>query len=190
MTQHELIITFFTIIYGIFLTDLFLSFHKLIRDKKKVKWHWLPILAAWYLFLVILKNWWDVLLIEQTADTLNLYVFIAYGHLMLLLFLLVSNVLPDNVEETGVDLKKYYFDNHRYFWGLMLGVLILLVAIRLIKHMDNLALINPLNMLVTSGSFMVFLLILIISKKYWVHASILVLFVIENILEIIAKGYS
>ncbi len=56
MSKHAIVITFFTIIYGLILTDLFISFHRLISIKKKVRWHWLPILTAWYLFIVILKT--------------------------------------------------------------------------------------------------------------------------------------
>ena len=46
MSKYDIVFTLFTIVYGLMLTDLFLSFHKLIRSRKKVTWHWLPLLAA------------------------------------------------------------------------------------------------------------------------------------------------
>ncbi len=38
---------------------------------------------------------------------------VAYGHLLFLLFLLVSTALPDVAQGEKVDLKEYYFENHR-----------------------------------------------------------------------------
>ena len=72
MPKYDIMITLFTIVYGLMLTDLFLSFHKLIKSRKNVKWHWLPLLAAWYLFLIILKNWWDLSSFQNSADSVSL----------------------------------------------------------------------------------------------------------------------
>ena len=186
MSKYDIVITLFTIIYGLMLTDLFLSFHKLIRSGKIVKWHWLPLLAAWYLFLIILKNWWDLASIQGSTDWMNISFFIAYGHLLLLIFLLVSSALPDAVDNSGIDLKIYYFKNHRYFWGLMASVVFLSIFIGFIKKIHQSHQINTSNIL-SIGIFMFLLGILAISKKYWVHSVILVLLVIQVIIEILGK---
>ena len=110
MSKNDIIVTFFTIIYGLMLADLFLSLHYLIKAKEKVKWHWLPLLASWYLFLIILKNWWELYSMQNAAESMNIYFFVAYGHLSLLLFLLAFTVLPDVVEKKGIELKSYYFN--------------------------------------------------------------------------------
>jgi len=123
MTKYEIMVTLFTIVYGLMLTDLFLSFHKLLRCKTEVKWHWLPILSSWYLFLIILKNWWAMAFFQGSTDWMTIYFFIAYGHLLFLIFLLVSAALPDEPNKSKTDLKDYYFKNHRYFWGLIERIL-------------------------------------------------------------------
>ena len=186
MPKYDIIITLFTIVYGLMLTDLFLSFHKLINSRKNVKWHWLPLLTAWYLFLIILKNWWDLSSFQNSADSMNIYFFIAYGHLLFLLFLLVSTALPDVIDKKGVELKNYYFKNHRYFWGLMTSVVVLSMAIAFFKRIDNLNQVD-ISSLLALGIFIVLLIVLAISKRYWVHAVLLVLFVIETIIEILNK---
>jgi len=38
---------------------------------------------------------------------------VAYGHLLFLLFLLVSTALPDVAQGEKVDLKEHYFENQR-----------------------------------------------------------------------------
>ena len=186
MLNYDIVITFFTIIYGLMLTDLFLSLHKLIKSRKIVKWHWLPLLAAWYLFLIILKNWWDLSSFQNSVDSMNIYFFIAYGHLLLLIFLLVSTALPDIIEKKGVDLKSYYFKNHRYFWGLMTSVVALSTLIAFFKTIDNLSEFNFVNFLALV-IFVILLFVLTLSKRFWIHSVLLVLFVIMTILEIVNK---
>ncbi len=186
MSKHAIVITFFTIIYGLMLADLFISFHKLISIKKKVKWHWLPILTAWYLFVVILKNWWDLTSLESDFQWMNIGFFIIYGHLFLLLFLLVSTVLPDVNGEKLYDLKKYYFENHRYFWGLMAGAVLVTMLIKLIKNFDQLSEINLLAP-VAIAIHLVLLLVLIITKRFRAHAIIVIIFILTTFLEIITK---
>ena len=186
MSKYDIVLTFFTIMYGLMLTDLFSSLHRLIRARKKVQWHWLPLLTAWYVFLVIIKNWWDLYSMQNTADSMNVFIFIAYGHLLILFFLLVSNVLPDSAEEAGIDLKSYYFSNHRYFWGLMTSVVVISTLISFFQGIDHLSQFHILK-IVPVVIFLALLILLIISKKYLVHSVLVVLFVIETFMELLSK---
>lgn len=184
MSKYDIVITLFTIVYGLMLADLFLSFHKLIRSRKTVKWHWLPLLTAWYLFLTILNNWWGLLPSQSSTFSINVYFFIAYGHWLLLTFLLVLTALPDVIEKKGVDLKSYYFENHRYFWGLMSSVVILSMLINLIKQFHQSGPIEISTILAVT-ILPILTITLAISKKYWVHSTIIVILVTGVILEII-----
>jgi len=184
MSKNDIVITLFTIVYGLVLSDLFLSFHKLISARKTVKWHWLPLLAAWYLFLTILKNWWGLSPLQSGTDSMNIYFFIAYGHLLFLTFLLVSTALPDVIEKKGIELKSYYFKNHRYFWGLMSSVVILSILINLFKRFHQLGTFDIFTFLAVS-ILPILTITLAISKRYWVHSAILVILVIGIVFEII-----
>ncbi len=186
MPKYNIVITLFTIVYGLMLTDLFLSFHKLIKSRKKVKWHWLPLVAAWYLFLTILKNWWDLSSFQHLADSMNIVFFIAYGHLLFIIFLLVSTALPDVIEKDGIELKNYYFNNHRYFWGLMSSVVLLSTLMNIINRIHQVGLSDIFNLLAVMF-FLILTITLAISKRYWVHATVLPLFVIGIVIEIIGK---
>ena len=96
----------------------------------------MPLLAAWYLFLIILKNWWDLAFFQNNSDWINIIFFLAYGHLLVLIFLSVSTVLPDDNQQNGIDLIDYYFKNHRYFWGLMSSVVVVSLTIGFIKRLQ------------------------------------------------------
>ncbi len=184
MSKYDIVITLFTIIYGLMLTVLFSSFHRLIRCGKAIKWHWLPVLAAWYLFLVILKNWWDLTFWGNGTDWMNIYYFIAYGHLLLLLFLLVSTALPDDIQQSRINLKEHYFKNHRYFWGLMSSVFLLSFSIGMVKQ---LFLKDSFNVSHIFGYaiFLILTIILAATKRYWVHSFVLLFLVIQVIFEIL-----
>jgi len=187
MSKNDIIITLFTIIYGLMFADLFLSFHKLIRVRKIVKWHWLPLLSAWYLFLTILYNWWGLSSAQNSTGSISIYLFLAHGHLLLLTFLLVSTALPDQIDKNGIDLKTYYFKNHRYFWGLMSSVVIISILINFFKQFHRLGSLNILFTFLTVSILPILTITLAISKRYWVHATILIILVIGIILEIFIR---
>ena len=129
MAETGVVFTLITIIFGLMLTDLFASVHRLIRHRRRVRWHWLSLVVAWYVLAMILKNWWSLVRHQEDAFWTGGWIFFFYGHLLLLLYLVASAVLPDEIPEEGLDLRDFYFETRRQFWGLLAGVnLILLLA--------------------------------------------------------------
>ena len=187
MTKYEIMVTLFTVVYGLMLTDLFFSLHKLIRKYNSIKWHWLPLLAAWYLFLIILKNWWDITSFENNVEWMNIIYFLAYGHLLVLIFLAVSSVLPDDINLNGFLLKEYYFSNHRYFWGIMSSIVFVALAIGIFKNYQLGNEVNYFNILANCILFL-FTLILAISNRYFVHSVIQIILVVVVLFEILSKS--
>ena len=186
MSKFEIIVTLITIVYGIMLSDLFTSLHKLIRARKIVKWNWLPVLNLWYLFLLILKNWWSLAISGNNIKEYNIISFLVYGHVMILLYLLVSVVLPDKIQKKGINLKEYYFQHHRYYWGLMAAVGLISTLNSIVPQLINSSPLNMSNII----AFIIFLsltIILIISKRFWIHSVLLISFTIILLIEIISK---
>ncbi|MCD4771983.1 MAG: hypothetical protein K8R41_01220 [Bacteroidales bacterium] len=183
MSKNEIVVALFTVVYGLMLTDLFASLHKLIKARKIVKWHWFPLLASWYLFLLIIKNWWDMAIPDNNLKEYSIISFVVSGHFLILLYLLVSVVLPDNIQKKGVNLKEYYFQNHRYFWGLMTVVGLISILIYVVPKLIQ---SSPLNMynIIANIIFLLLTILLAISKRYWIHSVLLVFFTIINLLEI------
>lgn len=186
MSKFEILVTLFTIVYGLMLTDLFASLHKLIRARKTVKWHWFPLLASWYLFLLIIKNWWDLAIPENNLKEYSIIFFVVYAHLLLIFYLLISVVLPDKIQKKGINLKEYYFQNHRYFWGLMTAVGLISILISVIPKLIQ---ASPLNMknIIANIIFLLLTILLAISKRYWIHAVLLIFFAIITLLGIVQR---
>lgn len=86
-------------------------------------------MVAWFVLIIILKNWWGLVNLAEDGIWADGWMFLYYGHLLFLFYLVVSAVLPDDVPEAGLDLREFYLDNRRHLWGLMAGVnLLLLIA--------------------------------------------------------------
>jgi len=188
MTQFQIVFTLITIVYGLVITDLFSSFHKLIRAGKKVKWHWLPIAAAWYILHVILKNWWRLTSSSGGAHWENIIIFILYAHLLLILFLLVSAVLPDSVPDEGIDLKLYYFQNNTYIWGLLSAVIILAVVISVFRISINGGSLNA-SYFIFNGIIFSLTASLALNKKIILHSIVVLLFIAVLLAELVINNY-
>lgn len=124
MSVFEYIIPIVSIVVGLAITDLSASFHRLLRERKKVKWDWLPLLLALNLLLLILINWWYVYGASKSGAYDSLAVFIPLIISFLLQYIWTASVLPDHVSMEGLDLKKYYAENISYIWWSGFSVLI------------------------------------------------------------------
>ena len=181
MSKIDIIITLITIVFGLMLADLFKSLHKLIKARKIVKWHWLPLLNSWFLFIVILKNWWSLTSIEEY----NIIKFLAYAHILILLYLAASIVLPDKIQKKGINLKEYYFQHHRYYWGLMTTVMLISMLNSIVPKLINSSPLNTPNIII----FMIILslnILLLISKRYWIHSVVLIFYTLMTLFETVS----
>lgn len=186
MTRFEIVVSLLTIVYGLMFADLFASLHRLLRAGRAVKWHWMAPLSAWYLFLIVVKNWWSMAVPIADPGKYTFAVFLVYGHLMILFYLLISVVLPDGVDQEGVDLRAYYFKNHRYFWGLMSAVGLVSLLLSVVPRVVQGAPVNGISLAVACAQLFL-TMVMAISRKPRLHAFLLVVFTLGILLEIAAK---
>src|ERR1044072_2671587 len=106
---------FASIIIGIAVADELVSLHRLLRHRRKVRWDWAAPVVALYVLLSQVQIWWSF---GREAGALTIAAFLPMLLLLILLFLLASAVLPDEVPEEGIDLRTYYHDNGSYIWTL------------------------------------------------------------------------
>lgn len=119
-----------SIIIGLALVDILMSFNRLIRAGKAVRWHWAAPAATVVVVMTVMQIWWGLYTPDEGSTTIGqfLLVFVA----LVILFLLAAAALPDAVPAEGIDLKAYYHRNGPYFWGLftaLLAWLLLLAAV-------------------------------------------------------------
>jgi hypothetical protein len=184
--QSGSIATLVSVLFGLMLADLFSSAHRLIRSRSLVRWHWLPILVSWYVLATVLKNWWALVTMENIDAWGGGWIFLFYGHLLLLMYLVVAATLPDEVPPEGIDLRSFYLENRTQFWGLLAGVnLIMLIYSLLHPAMAGTAVFWPpviSNFLMGAVSVS-----LARTRRMAYHCAIVVLMVLLTILELIGK---
>jgi hypothetical protein len=120
--EYELILV--TIIVGLAITDKLVSLHCLLRSRTRVRWHWLPLVAALLVLLTLLQFWWGFYRLGRIEIWNQYGAFLLLLLQLILMFLLACAALPD--DERDFDLAAYYAHNRRYFWTLF--ALVALVA--------------------------------------------------------------
>lgn len=111
ITEHSL--TLISIIVGIGLTEMLGNLHRLIRNRRRVTWDWLPVTWAAALLLLVINYWWSIYLgvsgLNQSKNAAE------FGLLLIqpiLLFLTTASVLPNFDPNCEWDLRRHY-DEHR-----------------------------------------------------------------------------
>ncbi len=186
MTNTGNIATLITIIYGLMLTDLFASVHRLLRNRHRVRWHWLPLAVAWYVLAIVLKNWWGLVFIDSSGGWESGWVFLFYGHLLFLLYLVASAVLPDDVPAGGLDLLEFYLDTRRHFWGLLAAVHLTLLVFALLRPFIS---GQPPNWLAAASNTVMGGIALSLSRtrRQGYHAVVVVLLIAMTIVEMVER---
>jgi hypothetical protein len=182
MSQLEYLAALLSIIVGLGLTDLAQSLRELVRPRRRVRWHWLPLCWAAATFLVAIQVWWNSYhsLQESTPET-----FLQFLLSFLLLYLCCAFALPDPDWEQApggpgrsspLDLEAFYFSaaHRRWFFGVF-GAFMLTaeVGFQLLSVLEGEGL--HLRSAVLSGGLVALLGPLTWTDRWWVHAPVSVL---------------
>ena len=117
---------------GLGLGQLVQALHKLARFKGRVDWDWIPVTWAGLAFLMFIQTWWAYFTILQSPLWSNLFAFLLPMAVFVALYLICASALPDvsKVPDGGeVDLRSFYFAQHRYFFSLWAIVLFLATVV-------------------------------------------------------------
>jgi len=177
MSLAEYISVLLAIVAGLALTDLAISFHKLLRARKRVDWDWVSLALAFVMLMEVVLFWWGSFQWYRTATTLSIGGFLPDLALFLMLFLAVAAVLPDEVPAEGLSLRRHYFDTASHFWALMALTMVILVFVLGSRQAPG---ASPVGFLLNQwpnlalGAVMT---LLIFVKRPWVHMGFVALLV-------------
>ena len=127
MSVSEYVSVFVSIIVGLAVADLLISFHRLLRVGRHVQWYWLVPALATYMLLVIVAFWWGSYIWLLHLQSLTMGEFLPTLLAAITIFLLTAAILPDEVPEGGLDLKAWYLQNFRQIWILASLALLLVI---------------------------------------------------------------
>lgn len=108
----------FAVLIGLAITDIAMSFHRLVRQASKVSWDPLALLAAIYALCLAVCMWFDLWGVRHFAATRDFLFYMSLIGEFFVLYLIAASSLPDDFAGSS-DLREYYAANRRYFWSLV-----------------------------------------------------------------------
>jgi hypothetical protein len=172
MSIAEHVTVFISIIVGLAVGDLLMSFHKLLRARERVKWHWLPLAVALFALLLTVSYWWLSFDAAKAVANPTVADFLPTLARFVVLFLLVAASLPDDVPAEGLDLRAWYLDNARLYWTLATISLLLDIFVdgaRVIEPGGGIA--DLLRAKFNDLVILPFLVAMIFVRRLWYHGA-------------------
>jgi len=111
-----------SIILGLGLTQLLTAAGRLIRHRDHVRADWLPLLWATVLLVVYVQSWWAMFGLRAVREWTFVEFLVVLAQTTTL-YMMAAVILPEQVDETGVDLAAHYDRHHRWFFGFFLATL-------------------------------------------------------------------
>jgi hypothetical protein len=127
MSVVEYVSVFVSIVLGLAFADLAFSLHRLMRARRRVRWDWMSLALALVMLLEIAQFWWLSHDWYAARVELRLVQFLPNLVLLLLIYLMAAAVLPDEVPERGLDLRRFYVETATYFWALVLMMTVAII---------------------------------------------------------------
>lgn len=137
MTAFEHLSVLISIVIGLALTQLLVDLQRLVQARARVASYWLCLLWAALLFMDMVAWWWALFGLRAAVEW-NFFYFLFVLLSPVTLFLAATFALPDVGEERTIDMRAYYWDNRRFFFGL-LAASTLLDAVRRGVHAGTMA---------------------------------------------------
>ena len=139
MSGTDYILGLMTIVTGLAVTDMIISLHGLLMNRRLVTWDWLALLAAAFVFLLIINTWRMIYVaFEGSVKGPAIWIFLMILTPTICLYLAARAALPDNVVVgQPFDLREHYDFVDRYLWSalsVLYGVVILMGGLTLIMQ--------------------------------------------------------
>ncbi|WP_118857008.1 hypothetical protein [Sphingomonas mesophila] len=119
MNAFEYAMALISIVVGLAMADLAISFQKLVRHRETIAWDLRAPLAAAFGFLVLFTMWFEIWSVHARPDILAFPLLLSLVVEFVLLFLAATMILPDD-PAPDLDLGVYYEANARAIWALFL----------------------------------------------------------------------
>jgi hypothetical protein len=115
-----------SIILGLAITQLLQGLRGLLIARRAVIFYLPPVVWTGLLLLMAVQSWWSMYgMYRRTTWTFGQFGLVLLQTIVL--YMLAALVLPDLDASESRDLKRHYFDQRRWFFGL--GTLLLIVSV-------------------------------------------------------------
>ena len=111
------------IILGLAITQILKGFRSLLHARERVHIYWPSLVWAVLVLIIAVQSWWAMFGLREYRG----WTFLGFSVLLLqtiVTYMLAALVLPDFAGEHRVDLHKSYFQQYRWFYGLLVLALV------------------------------------------------------------------
>lgn len=117
MAAFDYLMVLLSIVIGLAITAVLSGFARLIENRERVRFYWLPIFWALWLFVISVQHWWAKFEFHSVTEW-HFNAFVVALLTPVDLFLLSSIVLPQVQTMPLIDMRKWYYENRQWFFGL------------------------------------------------------------------------
>ena len=118
MAGGEYLLALLAIITGLAISDMVVSLHGLLLNRRLVRWDWLTLMAAAFVFITIVNSWGISFRSFKDGYSPPLWFFLIVLCQNIPFYLAARAALPDHVRVGDeVDLAGHYAFISRYFWA-------------------------------------------------------------------------
>ncbi|HEY5721070.1 MAG TPA: hypothetical protein VIT45_01985 [Allosphingosinicella sp.] len=109
-------LTLISIVVGLGLTELLLTFYQIVRARRRVKWDALPLVWALLILIGVVNYWWGIRAIMAQASGWTTGTFMLTMISPVFIFLACAAALPRVEPGAPVDMKAAYADERTAFF--------------------------------------------------------------------------
>ncbi len=130
ISPFEYVTVLISIILGLGITQVLTGIADLIHQSNRVKLYWPHVLWVIVILILHIQDWWATYDLRSEASwSLGIFLFVMIYPIIL--FILARLLFPFGLQEGTVDLRTFYFENHRkiFLFGSVLPLLSILDAL-------------------------------------------------------------
>jgi hypothetical protein len=118
MNAEEYLSVLVSIVIGLGISHLLTGVGNLLVDRTRVRFYWVWGAFVLLLFMAYVQLWWSTFGLGGEGVLGNFFGFLFFMLPPIGLFLMTVLLLPDFEGEGTIDLRRHYFANHRWFYGI------------------------------------------------------------------------
>jgi hypothetical protein len=123
MDEFSYLSVLIAVILGLAITQILQGFRGLLHARETTAMYWPSIVWAGLVLLIAVQSWWASFGLRRLTD----WSFLGFTVVLLenaCIYMVAALVLPDFAEERQVDLRRSYFKQAPWFYGLFMAALV------------------------------------------------------------------
>ena len=183
MEAFNYVSVIFSVVIGLGLSHLLTGIVELVKARRRVRFYWVHLVWVALTFVGHIFLWWTMWNLRLLRDW-NFFSFLLILLAPVLLYAAASFLLPKVEPDSAIDLREYFYENHRPFFGVSAAFTALMGAENWLLTGSH----SPLPVTIIFALWFALLCLSAVLKNARYHAAVSLLFGLLFLLFIIMFG--